>query len=117
VLESSPLETKQGDAEPRLFRLDHLALRAPLSEIRAQLSAASGRLDDHGVLEVLGWWTPLFGDLETASLSILNRVRSDEAFLEAFRNVDRPWTGSLELEHAVRKETRLLRSVPWSPVG
>lgn len=117
VLESPPLETKESDSEPRLFRLDRLALRVPLIELRNELPTGAAPVTDDGVLDVLGWWTPFFGDLEEPSLTVLNRVRSDDAFLEAFRHLDRPWTGSLEPSGAVREEARLLRSVPWSPVG
>jgi hypothetical protein len=117
VLESAPLETTVSETEPSLFRLDRLALRVPLSEIRDEVETSQGPASDKEVLEVLGWWTPLFGDLETPSLTVLHRLRSEAAFLDAVRQLGQPWTGSLEPTGAVRQEARLLRSVRWSPVG
>jgi len=115
VLESPSPTNTEGDREPALFRLDHLALSQPLRLARGKISTALAELTEEGTLEVAGWWTPLLGDLESPSVVVLNRIRSDAALLEAFADPAKPWSGALESAFVVGRNSRLLRTARWSP--
>jgi hypothetical protein len=115
VLESDAPELVEGDRDPMLYRLDQLTVSVPLAQVREHVVVALHDRPDDGILDVMAWWTPLLGDLDRPSVTVLNRIRSDEAFLEAFAEPTKPWDGGVQGDFVVRRDTRLLRTARWSP--
>jgi hypothetical protein len=115
VLEWDAVTVNEGDHEPALYRLDQLSVSVPLAQARERVTQAVGDSPNAGILDVVAWWTPLLGDLDRPSVTILNRIRSDEAFLEAFADPTKPWDGGVDGEFVVRRDARLLRTARWSP--
>jgi hypothetical protein len=115
VLEWDAATVNEGDHEPALYRLDQLSVSVPLAQAREHVSHALRDSPQAGILDPRAWWTPLLGDLDRPSVTILNRIRSDEAFLEAFADPAKPWDGGIDGEFVVRRDTRLLRTARWSP--
>jgi hypothetical protein len=115
VLESDAPTLSEGDHEPTLYRLDQLTVSVPLAQAREEVAHGLRDRQDDGILDVMAWWTPLLGDLDRPVVTVLNRIRSDEAFLEAFADPTQPWEGGVDGEFVVRRDTRLLRTARWSP--
>jgi hypothetical protein len=115
VLESATPTVSEGDHEPGLYRLDQLTISVPLQQARKVVGAALCDRQDDGILDVIAWWTPLLGDLDRSPITVLNRIRSDEAFLQAFADPTTPWEGGIDGDFVVRRDTRLLRTSRWSP--
>jgi hypothetical protein len=115
VFESDTPTVSAGDRDPALYRLDQLTVSVPLAQARAHIVNALRDCPDDGILDVVAWWSPLLGDLDRSSVTVLNRIRSDEAFLQAFSDPTKPWKGGIEGEFVVRRDTRLLRTARWSP--
>jgi hypothetical protein len=115
ILGSDPPQVSEGNHDPALYRLDQLTVAVPLAQACERVAGALRDRHDEGILDVMAWWTPLLGDLDRPSVTVLNRVRSDEAFLEAFVDPSKPWLGGVEGEFIVRRDTRLLRTARWSP--
>lgn len=115
VLETDAPTVNEGDHEPALYRLDQLTVSLPLAQARQEVSDIVSRKKGDEILDVMAWWTPLFGDFDRPSVTVLNRIRSDEAFLEAFTDPTKPWDGGVHGEFVVRRDTRLLRTARWSP--
>ena len=105
--------SNEGDHEPALYRLDQLTVSLPLAQARQEVSGYCQSKEGRRILDVMAWWTPLFGYFDRPSVTVLNRIRSDEAFLEAFTDPDqtvgwrRPWR--------VRRSTRYQTS-PHGPL-
>jgi hypothetical protein len=115
VFESDTPTVTAGDRDPALYRLDQLTVSVPLAQARAHIVDALRDRPDDGILDVVAWWSPLLGDLDGSSVTVLNRIRSDEAFLQAFTDPTKPWKGGIEGEFVVRRDIRLLRTARWSP--
>jgi hypothetical protein len=115
-LESKPLTVEaKDDHDPALYRLDQLTVSVPLAEVHEKVVTALRDRRHDGILDVMAWWTPLLGDLDRPSVTVLNRIRSDEAFLEAFADPTKSWAGGVEGSFVVRRDVRLLRTARWSP--
>jgi hypothetical protein len=116
ILESDPptVET-MDDHEPALYRLDQLTVSVPLAQARKEVATTLPDRPHDGILDVMAWWTPLLGDLDRPTVTVLNRIRSDEAFLEAFADPTKPWVGGVDGSYVERRDVRLLRTARWSP--
>jgi hypothetical protein len=115
VLESATPTVSESDHEPGLYRLDQLTISVPLQQAREVVGDALCDRQDDGILDVMAWWTPLLGDLDRSPITVLNRIRSDDALLQAFADPTTPWEGGIDGDFVVRRDTRLLRTSRWSP--
>ena len=115
VLESEIPVLSEDEHEPALYRLDQLTVSVPFAQAREDVGEAVRDRRVEGILDVMAWWTPFLGSLERPSVTVLNRIRSEEAFLEAFADPTKPWEGGVDGEFVIRRDTRLLRTARWSP--
>jgi hypothetical protein len=105
-----------GEHPTAMFRLDSFTVEGPVADAVAAVATQHENTSDSSNVTVVGCWSPFLGDLDEPVVSVLSRVRSDEALHAAFSEPTQPWSGVPQLPGA-RRITRLLRSVTWSPVG
>jgi hypothetical protein len=105
-----------GDHPTALFRLDSFTVDGAVADAVATVESQHRDTPDSSNVAVVGCWSPFLGDLDEPVVSVLSRVRSDDALRAAFSAPTQPWTGVPDLPGA-RRVTRLLRSVTWSPVS
>jgi hypothetical protein len=105
-----------GEHPTALFRLDSFTVEGPVADAVAAVESQSRSTPEDATVSIIGCWSPFLGELDEPVVSVLSRVKSDEALRAAFAEPTRPWKGAPDLPGA-RRLTRLLRSVTWSPVA
>jgi hypothetical protein len=105
-----------GDHPTALFRLDSFTVDGAVADAVAAVESQQHDTPETSTVTVIGCWSPFLGNVDEPVVSVLSRVRSDEALRAAFAAPLEPWAGVPELPGA-RRVTRLLRSVTWSPVS
>ncbi len=101
---------------PTLLRLDTFGLGGPSGAAVDELDRHREKDDESALLEPIACWTPLLGDLDASSVTVLSRLRSTDGLRSAIAEGLDTWPGEPAVSAAVSHQTRLLRSVAWSPI-
>ena len=110
-----PAAFDSGDHPTALFRLDSFSVAGPVSSAVDAVKVHFGDAAEDDAVSIVGCWSTFLGELDEPIVTVLSRVKSDDALRAAFAEPTQPWSGVVDLPGA-RRLTRLLRSVTWSPV-
>jgi len=106
-------EVEEGPAA--MFRLDSFRVSGSVAEGVAAIETQVATASEDDPVSVVGCWSPFLGDLSDPVVTVLSRVRSDDALREVLARPTEPWPGVPDLPGG-RRACRVLRSVAWSPV-